>query len=1340
MVLAVLACATYFTVQYVIWPKAESYKSRMEAIASAAIGKPLTIKTMRASWAGFNPLLTLEDIEMRDAGGQVLLSLPRVTAVISWWSLPVLSPRFHQLDVVGPELDIRRDEKGDLYMAGLLLNAARKGDSQSAQWLLKQDEILVRDARLRWRDHRRRAPDLNLDKVQLRLRNVGRSHLLALSATPPARLSAPLEVQADFSHPFLASDIAAVRQWNGVLTVGLQEADLAAWKAYVDYPVELHKGFGSVRASLTMDEGRVAAFSAALSVRDVVTRLGKNLDLLNLDVLRGRIEARGYGALTPEKGALSLGGSGHRITLRNLSLRTREGLVLPETTVTQEHMTPIHGAPARTFFRVSQMDLETLSRFARYVPLTADMRKMLADLSPKGTIKDFELAWQGSYPRLQTYRIRGEFAGLTLKSQAVQAEASTEEASARAARIPGVPGVDNVTGRIHANQSGGNIELDSRNLSLHFPGLFKKPAMHFDLLKTRAEWAFKQQNRQLEVVLGKTEFVHEGITGSLEGKHIRPLDPKASSAGYLELKGEVDGIDVKRLDQLLPTQTPEGTRRWLTGGIEAGYARDIRFRVKGDLADFPFPPNRPGNRGGEFFVTTQLQNATLNYAPGQLAEDGRSPLWPKAEKIQGQLTVRGSRMDIWARTAQTADVALTNVSAIIPDMLSEDVRVEIEGHAAGSLAHFLRYIKRSPVDRWIGRFTENTRGTGNAKLHLQLSLPVNHLVDARVQGRLTFEDNDVKLLRDLPSLSKAKGELTFSEKGFALRDIRAGFLGGAARISGGTQADGKYLIKATGDLTMDAVRKEYPGVMARIKGKTDYRVSIREAGRQPDIEVASNLRGIILDFPAPLAKSAQETLDLKVRLTDRSLPEAAALRDQIDIALGKHLSARYLREKAGGKMAHWRVLSGGIGFDAPPPEPHAGVAMRLVVGPVNADEWKRLLATVFSDDQRGSPAAKAGDGVLQYFTPTRFAIKTPRLRTTGLEFDQVELQLERKGEGWQADIASRQATGRVHIAEEAKEGYSKIVARLSSLTIPEAAVEKTSHVLEALDRPAPLPNLDVVAENFQIYGKNLGKLALVAANVPGTSGRRWNISKLHLLNAGGTLKASGRWVARKTGSKTRMRYVMELKNAGDVLTRLGFKNVLRDGAGRLAGTLQWTGSPFALDKPSLGGRVVLSLKKGQFLPADPGVAKLLNVLSLQSVPRRLLLDFRDVFSKGYAFDTMTATATISKGVLTTHNLKMSGVGMAVMMAGQADVVKETQDLHLVVIPELDASAASLAAMVVNPVIGVGTFLAQMLLKDPLKKAMTFEYQVTGSWAEPTVTKIERKQSEAQKGLSDQQAP
>jgi uncharacterized protein YhdP len=219
-----------------------------------------------------------------------------------------------------------------------------------------------------------------------------------------------------------------------------------------------------------------------------------------------------------------------------------------------------------------------------------------------------------------------------------------------------------------------------------------------------------------------------------------------------------------------------------------------------------------------------------------------------------------------------------------------------------------------------------------------------------------------------------------------------------------------------------------------------------------------------------------------------------------------------------------------------------------------------------------------------------------------------------------------------------------------------------------------------------------------------------------------------------------MRYVMELKNAGDVLTRLGFKNVLRDGAGRLAGTLQWTGSPFALDKPSLGGRVALSLKKGQFLPADPGVAKLLNVLSLQSVPRRLLLDFRDVFSKGYAFDTMTATATISKGVLTTHNLKMSGVGMAVMMAGQADVVKETQDLHLVVIPELDASAASLAAMVVNPVIGVGTFLAQMLLKDPLKKAMTFEYQVTGSWAEPTVTKIERKQSEAQKGLSDQQAP
>jgi len=132
---------------------------------------------------------------------------------------------------------------------------------------------------------------------------------------------------------------------------------------------------------------------------------------------------------------------------------------------------------------------------------------------------------------------------------------------------------------------------------------------------------------------------------------------------------------------------------------------------------------------------------------------------------------------------------------------------------------------------------------------------------------------------------------------------------------------------------------------------------------------------------------------------------------------------------------------------------------------------------------------------------------------------------------------------------------------------------------------------------------------------------------------------------------------------------------------------------------------------------------------MQSLPRRLTLDFRDVFSEGFAFDAIQGDALLQHGVARTDNLRMRGVSASVLMAGSADLQHETQDLHVAVIPVINAGAASVVyGLAVNPVIGLGTFLAQLFLKDPLAKAFTFEYGVSGSWREPNVRKLERNES------------
>jgi uncharacterized protein YhdP len=206
---------------------------------------------------------------------------------------------------------------------------------------------------------------------------------------------------------------------------------------------------------------------------------------------------------------------------------------------------------------------------------------------------------------------------------------------------------------------------------------------------------------------------------------------------------------------------------------------------------------------------------------------------------------------------------------------------------------------------------------------------------------------------------------------------------------------------------------------------------------------------------------------------------------------------------------------------------------------------------------------------------------------------------------------------------------------------------------------------------------------------------------------------------------------LEIIDAGRLLDRFGFEKMLKAGKGNIDGELAWKGAPYSFDLPTLSGNLSMKLANGQFLKVEPGVSKLLGVMSLQALPRRLTLDFRDVFSEGFAFDGIASTANISRGVIKTDTFKMRGTSSVVLMDGSVDLKDETQNLNVVVIPELNAGAASVAyGLAVNPIIGLGSFLAQFVLKNPLAQAFTQEYQITGPWKDPTIKKMATKRKVA----------
>jgi uncharacterized protein YhdP len=249
--------------------------------------------------------------------------------------------------------------------------------------------------------------------------------------------------------------------------------------------------------------------------------------------------------------------------------------------------------------------------------------------------------------------------------------------------------------------------------------------------------------------------------------------------------------------------------------------------------------------------------------------------------------------------------------------------------------------------------------------------------------------------------------------------------------------------------------------------------------------------------------------------------------------------------------------------------------------------------------------------------------------------------------------------------------------------------------------------------------------------------REWRLSKLKLTTPDAALNASGHWtllnpnateVTEATSStqrRTALTFELDIRDSGALLQRFGMADVIRRGKGQMQGQVAWRGAPLSPDYASMTGQINLNLESGQFLKADPGLAKLLSVLSLQSLPRRLSLDFRDVFSQGFAFDFVRGDVRIANGVASTNNLQMKGVNAAVLMEGSANVANETQNLHVVVVPEINAMSASLVATAINPVAGLGSFLAQMFLRGPLMQAATQEFHIDGTWAAPRVERIAR---------------
>ena len=401
--------------------------------------------------------------------------------------------------------------------------------------------------------------------------------------------------------------------------------------------------------------------------------------------------------------------------------------------------------------------------------------------------------------------------------------------------------------------------------------------------------------------------------------------------------------------------------------------------------------------------------------------------------------------------------------------------------------------------------------------------------------------------------------------------------------------------------------------------------------------------------------------------------------------------------------------------------PEQGVAAVVRLDDLPLDTWEALLPSTGNGEGE--------DDSWRTYLPNRLGLQVGTLTTGGRTLHDVVAGITREGTIWRANIDARELSGHAQYIQPGAQQAGRLFARLARLNLPPSAVSDVESMMEAT--PSSMPALDIQIDDLALRGKALGRVEIEAVNqearAPRSSPREWQLQKFNLTVPEATLRASGRWAAAVDNRprRTEMNFRLDVQDGGALLTRLGTPGALRAGAGHLEGQIGWNGSPLALHYPSMQGQFLVKMGRGQFLKADPGAAKLLGVLSLQALPRRLLLDFRDVFYEGFAFDTVQGDVQIRDGIASTHNLHIEGVTAVVKMEGSADIARETQQLKVLILPQLNAGGASVVAgLAINPVVGLTSYLAQWLLTSPLSRATVQEFNIDGSWSDPRVTRIE----------------
>jgi len=838
------------------------------------------------------------------------------------------------------------------------------------------------------------------------------------------------------------------------------------------------------------------------------------------------------------------------------------------------------------------------------------------------------------------------------------------------------PALRNVSGSIAGDLYAGSVELDTREAEVALPWMFREPIV-LAAAKATVYWVRDGQHIQLRAP--RFALVNDDASAAGEAALTIPSD---GSSPQLEIEAVVRDIRLAAASRYIPVnKTPVKVVAWLDDALLAGRVDEARLVLSGATRKFPY---RDG--GGRFKAEFDIVEGALDFDPD----------WPNVTGLDAG--VRFENEGLWAdvRGARLLDVEAGPAKVAIPDLARG--KLAITGEARGSLPAFREFaLAAEQLEGILGPGLEPAEFTaGRVSAEIDLSLPLLALADfrARVELRIVGGVAGYQFLGE--PLRDIDAQLSIDNARVSARDVSATLAGWPVNADVVADDDGAVRLEARGRLDASGLaqvlRTPFHGL---VTGEGDWESELRfPAPGSPAplrLEISSLLEGFASDLPEPFRKRAGEARGLRVRA---EFPDSELMDLEFEWNDTLQVSARVDRS---GPAPVFAAVPGAIEGEPP------GLVFRGTIDRLDLGAW--LGIELPGEVTTGALTEAIAGGRLLVG-----AVSAPLIR-----LEDALFELSRGDDRWRLEVAADRTQGHVEVPFTLY-GDEPVVVRLDQLWLGGAAAEDPD-AAPAVLHPAKVPALDIEIEDVYLGTVRVGSVsARVLHEADGIE-----LIGLEAIGQGFILQAEGSSRLSATIDESRLGIRISSDNVGQTLEFTGFRRSMEAREGRFEAEVSWRGGLRSDWLAVMEGEGSIMIRDGKLVGVEPGAGRVFGLLSIQALPRRLALDFKDVFGEGTSFDRITGDFRFANGHALTENLLMRGPSADMVVVGRTGLVARDYDQTAVIAADLGRTLPVAGAVVAGPAVGAALYLLSEILRKPFQAQVT--YRMTGPWENPVIEKL-----------------